>query len=328
MIFWNFIFENFGGAREVGEAIPTTSQEIIGALEEVRLAQEAEQLASESELAAKEEVNGFVRLMEESGQRIEELEAELASVTQEVENYRLNLQSVKQELDDLRFENSRGQSRILEGTGRRATLLRSDGNFTVVGVMQALKVSHKTSSPCNPILQKTFDEALDFLVEQAMEDGEDNVHDRMIKAPLKQIDLFNTLKEVGQVIEKRPKFTEAMGAKPEKVMAYILDILGGLGQQRVALMDSVRAGKDAGGSVLKVMKTYYGIRNSAREATTTLAAKADIVAASGDDGRILSKTLRSCSTKRLFTMERRPSRGKTECMGSGLAGTSWERRAR
>ena len=22
--FWNFIFENFGGAREVGEAIPTT----------------------------------------------------------------------------------------------------------------------------------------------------------------------------------------------------------------------------------------------------------------------------------------------------------------
>ena len=24
VIFWNFIFENFGGAREVGEAIPTT----------------------------------------------------------------------------------------------------------------------------------------------------------------------------------------------------------------------------------------------------------------------------------------------------------------
>ena len=24
MIFWNFIFENFGEAREVGEAIPTT----------------------------------------------------------------------------------------------------------------------------------------------------------------------------------------------------------------------------------------------------------------------------------------------------------------
>ena len=104
------------------------SQEILGALEEVRLTQEAEQLASESELAGKEEANGFVRLMEESGQRIEELEAELASVTQEVENYRANLESVKQELDDLRFENSRGQSRILEVTGRRATLLMSDGN--------------------------------------------------------------------------------------------------------------------------------------------------------------------------------------------------------
>ncbi len=97
-----------------------------------------------------------------------------------MENYRANLESVTQELDDLRVENSRGQSRILEGTGRRATQLRSNGQTTVVGVMQALKVSHKTSSPCNPILQKTFDEALDFLMEQAMEDGEDNVCDRVI----------------------------------------------------------------------------------------------------------------------------------------------------
>jgi chromosome segregation ATPase len=83
------------------------SQEIIGALDEVRLAHEAEQLASESELIAKKEVDQFVRLMEESGQRIEELETELASVTQEVENYRATLESVKQELDNLRFENSR-----------------------------------------------------------------------------------------------------------------------------------------------------------------------------------------------------------------------------
>jgi regulator of replication initiation timing len=199
----------------------------------------------------------------------EEFEAELATVTQEVENYRANLESVTQELDDLRVENSRSQSRISEGTGRRATLLRSNGQTTVVGVMQALQVSHKTSSPCNPILQKTFDESLDFLMGQAVEDGEDNVCDRMIKTPLKPIDLVNTLKEVGQMFEKRPKFTEAMGAKPEKVLAYVLDLLGGLGQQRVALMDSVRAGKDAGGSVLKVMQTYYGIRSSARATATS-----------------------------------------------------------
>ncbi len=51
-------------------------------------------MASESELIAKEEVDQFVRLMEESGQRIEELEAELASTTQEVENYRATLESV------------------------------------------------------------------------------------------------------------------------------------------------------------------------------------------------------------------------------------------
>jgi hypothetical protein len=70
------------------------SQEIIGAFDEVRLDQEAEQLTSESELIAKEEVDQYVRLMEESGQRIEELETELVSVTQEVENYRATLESV------------------------------------------------------------------------------------------------------------------------------------------------------------------------------------------------------------------------------------------
>jgi hypothetical protein len=105
----------------------------------VRLAQEAEQLASESELIAKEEVDQFVRLMEESGQRIEDLEEELTSTTQEVENYRATLESVQQELDNLLFENSRGQTRISEGHGRSATLLRSNGDLTVVGVLQALK---------------------------------------------------------------------------------------------------------------------------------------------------------------------------------------------
>ena len=48
-------------------------------------------------------------------------------------------------------------------------MLRSNGDTTVVGVMQVLKVSHTTRSPCNPILQKTFDEALDFLMEQAIQ---------------------------------------------------------------------------------------------------------------------------------------------------------------
>jgi hypothetical protein len=53
--------------------------------------------------------------MEESVQRIEELEADLVSANQEVENFRATLDSVKQELDNLRFENARGQVRISEG---------------------------------------------------------------------------------------------------------------------------------------------------------------------------------------------------------------------
>ncbi len=121
------------------------SQEIISAEEEARLAQEAE-------VTAKEEVNELVRLMEESGQRIEELEVELASTTQEVENFRATLESVQQELDNLRFENARGSARISEGHGRRATLLRSNGDLTVVGVLQTLKGSPKTSSNSNPAL--------------------------------------------------------------------------------------------------------------------------------------------------------------------------------
>jgi hypothetical protein len=54
-------------------------------------------------------------------------------------------------------------------------------------------------------------------------------------------------------------------------------------------MDSMRAAKDAGGSSLKAMQTYYGIRNSARNVATTTAAKSDIIAVTGDDGRILGK---------------------------------------
>ncbi len=64
--------------------------------------------------------------MEESGQRIEEIEAELASATQEVENYRATLESVQLELDNLSVENFHGQTRISESHDTRATLLRSN----------------------------------------------------------------------------------------------------------------------------------------------------------------------------------------------------------
>ncbi len=57
----------------------------------------------------------------------------------------------------------------------------------------------------------------------------------------------------------------------------------------MALMDAMRAAKDAGGSALKALQTYYGIRNSARDSATTAETKADIMAASGDDGRVLGK---------------------------------------
>jgi hypothetical protein len=72
--------------------------------------------------------------------------------------------------------------------------------LTVVGLLQALKGSPKTSSTNNPALQKSYDTALDFLMEQEVEDGEDNVQDRMIKTPIKQTDLVLLLKEVVQVV--------------------------------------------------------------------------------------------------------------------------------
>ncbi len=72
-------------------------------------------------------------------------------------------------------------------------------------------------------------------------------------------------------------------------MTYILDVLGKLEQQRVALMDAMRAAKDSGGSSVKVIQTYYGIRNSTRNAATTTAAKSDIMPVAGDDDRILGK---------------------------------------
>jgi hypothetical protein len=62
-----------------------------------------------------------------------------------------------------------------------------------------------------------------------VEDGEDNVQDRMIKTPLKQTDLVLLLKEVVQVVAAMPKFRLAMGENPEKIVTYILDVLGKLG---------------------------------------------------------------------------------------------------
>jgi hypothetical protein len=70
-------------------------------------------------------------------------------------------------------------------------------------------------------------------MEQAVEDGEDNVQDRIIKTPLKQTDLVLLLKEVVQVITVMPKFTLAMGEKPGKTVTYILDVLGKLGHSEL-----------------------------------------------------------------------------------------------
>ena len=187
-------------------------------------------MAIDAEQRAKEELDAFIEHMNEAAQEIEELKAELVSVAQEMENFRANFEMAQQQLDNLRFENSRGMNRISEGHGRRATLLRSNGDLTVVGVLQALKGSPKTSSTSSPALQKTYDAAFDFLMEQEVEDDEDNVQDRMIKTPLKQTDLFNVLKEVVQVVEKMPKFTLSMGEKPEKTVTCILDVLGKIEQ--------------------------------------------------------------------------------------------------
>jgi hypothetical protein len=80
-----------------------------------------------------------------------------------------------------------------------------------------------------------------------------------------------------------------MGEKPEKTVTYILEVLGKLGQQRVALMDAMRAAKDAGGSSLKSMQNYYGIRNIVHNTVTTTTAKSDITTTVGDDDRNLGK---------------------------------------
>jgi hypothetical protein len=56
-------------------------------------------------------------------------------------------------------------------------------------------------------------------------------------------------------------------------------------------MDAMRASKDAGGDMMKAIQTFFAIRNSALEAAETEAAKEGIMAAAGDDGRILAKII-------------------------------------
>jgi hypothetical protein len=54
------------------------------------------------------------------------------------------------------------------------------------------------------------------------------------------------------VVEKMPKFTFAMGEKPEKTVTYILDVLGRLGQQWVVLKNTMRVVKDTTGNFWSV----------------------------------------------------------------------------
>jgi hypothetical protein len=54
---------------------------------------------------------------------------------------------------------------------------------------------------------------------------------------------------------------------------------------RVALLDAMRASKDAGGDMMKAIQTFFAIRKSALEAEETEAAKEGItVVISGQDG--------------------------------------------
>ena len=99
------------------------------------------------------------------------------------------------------------------------------------------------------------------MAEQAETDGENNLRDRMVKAPLRQDDLLNALRDVEKIVVRFPKFTLTSGEKSEHTMEYILDVLGLMHPQRVALMDTIWSGKDAGGSSAKTTKTYFGIRN-------------------------------------------------------------------
>ncbi len=129
--------------------------------------------------------------------------------------------------------------------------------------------------------------ALDFLVGKTEEHGENSFQDRMVKAPLKAVHLPNVLKGVDRVVKETPKFTATMGENPEKVVGFILEILVKLQlpPPRVSLMDAMPTSKDAGGDMMKTIRTFFASRNSALEAAETEAAKEGITAAiSGQDG--------------------------------------------
>jgi hypothetical protein len=82
------------------------AQEVLGAQDGQRLAEEGEQQALEAEKLAKYEVDELTHRLEECDQTIEELNAEIASTTQEMENYRTQADKAKLELDAMRFKSS------------------------------------------------------------------------------------------------------------------------------------------------------------------------------------------------------------------------------
>ncbi len=260
------------------------AQEVLGAQDGQRLAEEGEQQELETENLAKYEVDELTHRLEECDQTIEELNAEITSTTQEMENYRVQSDKVKLELDVMLFQSS--------GHGRRVTLLRSDDEVTVGGVLQSLK-ERSVSATRNPALKEKYDASLDFLSGKTEEDGENSFQHRMVKDPLKTVDLANVLKEVDRVVKETPKFTVTMGEKSEKVVGFILEILVKLQlpPPRVTLMDAMWASKDAGGDMMKAIQTFFAIRNNALEAAETETAKEGIMAATGDDGRILAKII-------------------------------------
>jgi hypothetical protein len=202
-----------------------------------------------------------------------------------MKNCSAQVSKAKLDLESMRFQNSEHE--------RRSTILRNHDEVTVGGVLQSLKERHVSAVRYTAIQQK-LGTALDFLAGQAERDGENNYQDRMIKVPLKAGDFANVIKEVDKVVREMPrKFTATMGEKPEKTVGFILEILVRvqLPPQRVALMDAMRACKDAGGDLLVSLQTYYAIRDRVVETAGSEQARDGIMAAAGDDGRILYKII-------------------------------------
>ena len=118
------------------------------------MALEREQLAIEVEQLDQEELAVFVDQMNASKQEVEQLKDALTEAVQEVVNLRDSFETVQWELDVLRSEGSRTSvSRISDAFGRRATLMRSNGDWTMTGVLQTLKKTPKISTTYSPDLQ-------------------------------------------------------------------------------------------------------------------------------------------------------------------------------